>query len=135
MSSLAHPYLTHEQYVEIERTAEYKSEYINGLIAAVPAAKSRRLHNVLSALHWADKIAEIRDALRCYLVSRRRMAIAFSLTVTAHLFYFGTFYCTGRALEGNVMAASAVVRRDAFDHADCKHADRAAHQLCWNWSA
>jgi len=73
------------------------------LIAAVPAAKSRRLHNVFSALHWADKIAEIRDALGCYLVNRRRTAIAFSLTVTAHLFYFGTFYCTGRALEGNVM--------------------------------
>ena len=105
------------------------------LIGAVPAAKSRWLQKLFSALHLADKIVEIRDALRCYLVSRRRMAIAFSLTVTAHLFYFGTFYCTGRALEGNVMAASAVVRRDAFDHADCKHADRAAHQLCWNWSA
>jgi uncharacterized membrane protein YbhN (UPF0104 family) len=47
-----------------------------------------------------------RDALRCYLVSRRRTALAFSLTVTAHLFYFGTFYCTGRALEGKVMARS-----------------------------
>ena len=105
------------------------------LIGAVPAAKSRWLQKLFSALHLADKIVEIRDALRCYLVSRRRMAIAFSLTVTAHLFYFGTFYCTGRALEGNVMAASAVVRRDAFDHADCRHADRAAHQLCWNWSA
>ena len=74
------------------------------LIAAVPAAKSRRLQKLFSALHLADKIAEIRDALRCYLVSRRRTALAFSLTVTAHLFYFGTFYCTGRALEGNVMA-------------------------------
>src|SRR5437870_10574005 len=74
------------------------------LIGAVPAAKSRWLQKLFSALHLADKIVEIRDALRCYLVSRRRMAIAFSLTVTAHLFYFGTFYCTGRALEGNVMS-------------------------------
>src|SRR5207237_9105698 len=45
-----------------------------------------------------------RDALRCYLVSRRRTAFAFSLTVAAHLFYFGTFYCAGRALEGNDMS-------------------------------
>ena len=84
------------------------------LIGAVPAAKSRWLQKLFSALHLADKIVEIRDALRCYLVSRRRMAIAFSLTVTAHLFYFGTFYCTGRALEGNVMAASAIVEARCF---------------------
>ena len=74
------------------------------LIAAVPAAKSRWLHKLFSALHLADTIAEIRDALRCYLVSRRRTAFAFSLTVAAHLFYFGTFYCAGRALEGNDMS-------------------------------
>ena len=74
------------------------------VIAAVPAAKSRRLQKLFSVLDLADKIAEIHDALRCYLVSRRRTALAFSLTVTAHLFYFGTFYCTGRALEGKVMA-------------------------------
>jgi len=74
------------------------------LIAAVPAAKSRRFQKLFSALHLAEKIAELRDALRRYFVSRRRTAIALSLTVTAHLFYFGTFYCTGRALEGNVMA-------------------------------
>ena len=74
------------------------------LIGAVPAAKSRRIHNLFSALHLANTIAEIRDTLRCYLVSWRRTAIAFSLTVAAHLFYFGTFYCTGRALEGNIMA-------------------------------
>src|SRR5947208_8998112 len=74
------------------------------LIAALPAARSRRLEKLFSALHLADKIAELRDALRRYFVSRRRTAIALSLTVTPHLFYFGTFYCTGRALEGNVMA-------------------------------
>src|SRR5207249_1200593 len=51
------------------------------LIAAVPAAKSRRLQKRFSALHLADKIAEIRDALGCYLVNRKRTAIAFSLTV------------------------------------------------------
>src|SRR5207302_8097756 len=67
------------------------------LIAAVPAAKSRRLQKLFSALHLADKVAEIRDALRCYVVNWRWTAVAFSLTVTAHLFYFGTFYCTGRA--------------------------------------
>ena len=74
------------------------------LIAAVPAAKSPRLQKLFSALHLADTIGEIRDALRCYFVNRKRTAIAFSLAITAHLFYFGTFYCTGRALEGNVMA-------------------------------
>src|SRR6266480_2604817 len=57
--------------------------------------------------HGMESLASptsLRDALRCHLVSRRRTALAFSLTVTAHLFYFGTFYCTGRAFEGKVMA-------------------------------
>src|SRR5438067_10192701 len=44
------------------------------LIAAVPTAKSRRLQKLFSALHLVDKIAEIRDALGCYLVNQRRTA-------------------------------------------------------------
>src|SRR5438445_3856337 len=44
------------------------------VVAAVPAVKSRWRHKLFSALHLADTIAEIRDALRCYLASRRRTA-------------------------------------------------------------
>ena len=75
-----------------------------GLIAAVAAAKSRILHRLFVALHLADIFGEIRDVLRCYLIKWKRTAMVFSLTVMAHLFYFGTFYCTGRALQGSAMA-------------------------------
>src|SRR3954467_4139401 len=39
MSSLAHPYLTEEQYLEIERKAEYKSEYIDGRTYAMAGVR------------------------------------------------------------------------------------------------
>jgi Uma2 family endonuclease len=46
MSSLAHPYLTEEQYLEIERKAEYKSEYIDGRMYAM--AGGRPAHSELA---------------------------------------------------------------------------------------
>ena len=66
----------------------------------------RSLNRIATGMESLASPTSFRDALRCYLVSRRRTPLAFTLTVTAHLFYFGTFYCTGRALEGKVMARS-----------------------------
>lgn len=42
MSSLPGRYRTSEEYLELEREAEYRSEYINGLIAALPAVSRER---------------------------------------------------------------------------------------------
>jgi len=46
MSTSPRPYLTPEQYLEIERKAEYKSEYYGGEMFAMSGA--RRAHNVIS---------------------------------------------------------------------------------------
>src|ERR1043165_636300 len=46
MSSLTRQYHTPEEYFELDRKAEYKSEYINGLIPAVSAAS--REHNLIT---------------------------------------------------------------------------------------
>jgi Uma2 family endonuclease len=54
MSSLAKTYYTPEQYLALERAAEYKSEYINGEIYAMSGASREHnliTGNVLSALH------------------------------------------------------------------------------------
>ena len=42
MSTLSKPYLTPEQYLEIERKAEFKSEYYQGEMFAMSGA--RRAH-------------------------------------------------------------------------------------------
>lgn len=39
MSTLAKPYLTPEQYLDIERKAEYKSEYFQGEMFAMSGAR------------------------------------------------------------------------------------------------
>lgn len=46
MSALAVPFLTPEQYLEIERKAEYKSEYFSGQMFAMAGAS--RAHNVIT---------------------------------------------------------------------------------------
>jgi len=45
----SHPktFLTPEQYLEIERAAEYKSEYFNGEMFAMAGA--RRKHNLIAS--------------------------------------------------------------------------------------
>ncbi len=46
MSAIPKRKFTPEEYLEIERKAEYKSEYFDGEIYAMPGAKRR--HNVIS---------------------------------------------------------------------------------------
>jgi Uma2 family endonuclease len=46
MSTLSKPYLTPEQYLEIERKAEFKSEYYQGEMFAMSGA--RRAHNLIA---------------------------------------------------------------------------------------
>ncbi|HJZ95345.1 MAG TPA: Uma2 family endonuclease [Candidatus Solibacter sp.] len=45
MSTHANPYITPEQYLEIERAAEFKSEYYDGEMFAMAGA--RRPHNLI----------------------------------------------------------------------------------------
>jgi Uma2 family endonuclease len=47
MSSLPHHYLTPEEYLSIERNAEYKSEYIDGVMYAMAGGSER--HNIIVA--------------------------------------------------------------------------------------
>ncbi len=54
MSSQAKSFLTPEQYLEIERKAEFKSEYLNGEMFAMAGAKEAHnlvVADVLAALH------------------------------------------------------------------------------------
>ena len=54
MSTQAKPYLTPEQYLEIERAAEYKSEYFNGEMFAMSGGTldhGRIFRNLLSLLN------------------------------------------------------------------------------------
>lgn len=47
MSSLPQHYLTPEQYLAIERNAEYKSEYVDGIMYAMAGGSER--HNIIVA--------------------------------------------------------------------------------------
>ena len=58
MSSLAKTYHTPEQYLALERKAEYKSEYINGEIFAMAGAS--REHNLIAG----NMFGELRGQLR-----------------------------------------------------------------------
>jgi Uma2 family endonuclease len=58
MSSLTKAYYTPEQYLALERKAEYKSEYINGQIYAMPGAS--REHNLIAG----NIFGELRALLR-----------------------------------------------------------------------
>jgi Uma2 family endonuclease len=58
MSTLAKSYLTPEQYLEIERKAEYKSEYYQGEMFAMSGA--RRAHNLIAV----NTVASLHRQLR-----------------------------------------------------------------------
>lgn len=51
-------FITPEQYLEIERAAEYKSEYFNGEMFAMAGASRR--HNLIAA----NALGELRQQLR-----------------------------------------------------------------------
>lgn len=58
MSSLAKQYYTPEQYLALERKAEYKSEYINGEIYAMSGAS--REHNLIGGNIFAALHSQLR---------------------------------------------------------------------------
>ncbi len=58
MSALAKPFVTPEQYLEIERKAEYKSEYHSGQMFAMAGAS--REHNLITT----NVVGELRSFLR-----------------------------------------------------------------------
>lgn len=58
MATQPNNFLTPEQYLEIERKAEFKSEYVDGRMFAMAGASCRR--NILVA----NLIGELRQALR-----------------------------------------------------------------------
>ncbi len=58
MSSLAQPNYTPEQYLALERKAEYKNEYMNGQIYAMSGAS--RWHNLITGNLAAELHAQLR---------------------------------------------------------------------------
>ena len=50
MSSLAHPFVTPEEYLEAERAAEFRSEYLDGQVYAM--AGTSRVHNRITKNVW-----------------------------------------------------------------------------------
>jgi Uma2 family endonuclease len=58
MSTQSKPYLTPEQYLEIERKAEFKSEYYQGEMFAMPGARLAHIQIV------ANASGELRQQLR-----------------------------------------------------------------------
>jgi hypothetical protein len=67
ISTIPKPYITPEQYLEIERAAEYKSEYFNGEMFAMSGESlnhSRIFHAVSRSLH--------NPAARSFLRNRRQ---------------------------------------------------------------
>jgi len=59
MSSLPKPHLTPEEYLEIERKAEYKSEYYQGEMFAMSGA--RLPHNLIAKSAMLDLDAQLRQ--------------------------------------------------------------------------
>jgi len=59
VSTFPKPFLTPEQYLEIERKAEYKSEYYNGEMFAMAGAS--RVHNLLGGNLYASIHHQLRD--------------------------------------------------------------------------
>ena len=59
MSQLVKPYITSEEYLELERKAEYKSEYLHGEIFAMSGAS--RQHNLISTNISRELSTQLRD--------------------------------------------------------------------------
>jgi len=58
MSTLSKTFLTPEQYLEIERKAEFRSEYYNGEMFAMAGAK--RPHNLIKMNAGAELHQQLR---------------------------------------------------------------------------
>ena len=63
MSTLRPPRLTPEEYLEIERKAEFKSEYFNGEMFAMSGGS--RFHDWIASFHRARKATTAGARRRC----------------------------------------------------------------------
>jgi Uma2 family endonuclease len=59
MSRQAKPYISEEEYLAIERAAEYKNEYVNGEIFAMTGAS--RKHNLISTNLLSSLSSQLRE--------------------------------------------------------------------------
>src|SRR5438552_2686042 len=74
MSSLAETYYTPEQYLALERAAEYKSEYINGKVYA--RAGANREHNLLTVNIAAGLGSTLKDQPYEVYISQMRVKVS-----------------------------------------------------------
>ena len=73
MSTLAQPYYTPEEYLALERKAEYKSEYINGQIYAMSGAS--REHNLIAGNVFAQIHTQLKGKPYEVYASRMRVKV------------------------------------------------------------
>ena len=59
MSTQLNNYFSPEEYLALERTAEYKSEYVDGIVYAMSGASLR--HNTIAANVIAELVQQLRD--------------------------------------------------------------------------
>jgi Uma2 family endonuclease len=72
--TLAKTYYTREEYLELERMAEYKNEYVDGQIYAMPGAN--RKHNLITVNLASEINSQLRE--RPYEVYASRMRVTIS---------------------------------------------------------
>ena len=70
---LVQSYYTPEQYLELERKAQYKSEYINGHIFAMSGAS--RLHNLIAGNLYREISSQLRGRPRESYISDMRVRV------------------------------------------------------------
>src|SRR3954463_15920909 len=70
MSTLPKNFVTPEQYLELERTSEFRHEYYNGEMFAMSGAKEG--HNLITGNIFASLKAQLRNrACRVYMLDMR----------------------------------------------------------------
>jgi Uma2 family endonuclease len=74
MSTQPKSYLTPEQYLEIERKAEFKSEYFQGEMFALAGARSS--HNVITANAITQLVLQLRESPCLVYTSDQRVLVS-----------------------------------------------------------
>jgi Uma2 family endonuclease len=74
MSLQQHTYVTPEEYLAIERQAEYKSEYVDGVIYGMSGASLR--HNVIVANLLVELASQLKDRACLALASHMKVSLS-----------------------------------------------------------